>query len=241
MKKRPDRGEDAKSVDYSKYDYVTKWIGVNWCWNGRCSTDIEDDQKAYIAMIKRTGKIPVMYGYVISFEAKLKGIKDCDQGTPNLCQKGAKHIRENKKQILDSYRRQAKYIAGELGTKTPTVFLIEPDLYQYYRKNGQQEGGPLSGQEARDIFDGIVSAIKESLPNALISWDISPWAEDMNTWWGFFRTAKIDFIHTSGGQHSADNSKIDPQNPITWQQMSQLTGKKIIADSGLSYFCKIYT
>ena len=115
-------------------------------------------------MIKRTGKIPVMYGYVISFEAKLKGIKDCDQGTPNLCQKGAKHIRENKNQIFDSYRKQAKFIAGELGTQKTTVFLIEPDFYQYYRKDGShgfhQDGGPLSGQEARAIFDGIVKAIK---------------------------------------------------------------------------------
>ena len=193
-------------------------------------------------MIKRTGKIPVMYGYVISFEAKLKGIKDCDQGTPNLCQKGAKHIRENKNQILDSYRRQAKYIADELGTQRTTVFLIEPDFYQYYRKDGsQQEGGPLSGQEARAVFDGIVSAIKESLPNALISWDISPWAQDMSTWWGFFKGAKIDFIHSSGGQHSLDNPKIQNSNPITWKQMSELTGKKIIADSGSSYFCQIYT
>ncbi len=93
-------------------------------------------------------------------------------------------------------------------------------------------GGGLSGEDSRKLFDDIVKSIKGQLPKALISWDISPW-DDMNKWWSFFKDSKnIDFIHTSGGGHLADNVRIDPGNPITWEAMRKLTGKKIISDSG---------
>lgn len=54
----------------------------------------------------------------------------------------------------------------------------------------------------RELFDQIVIIIKSELPNALISWDISAWLskQAMTDWWSFFKTADIDFIHTSGGQ-----------------------------------------
>lgn len=191
-------------------------------------------------MIKKTGKIPVMYGYVIAFEQRILNINDCDNGDINtsLCKKGANFIRKNKARILERYSMQASKVAEYLGRDKTAVFLIEPDFYQYYRKDGshgvQQEGGPLTGQEMRALFDGIAQAIKAALPNALISWDISPWAEDMETWWGFFKTSPyINFIHTSGGQARGDTKTIKDNNRATWAGMKQLTGKPIIADSGL--------
>ena len=53
-----------------------------------------------------------------------------------------------------------------------------------------------------DLFNQIVLSIKKYLPNAAISWDISPWIgqDGMKTWWYYFSNLSyIDFIHTSGG------------------------------------------
>jgi len=110
---------------------------------------------------------------------------------------------------------------------------MEPDLFQYSSldKNPQQGGG-LSGEYAAQLHDDMCKALKDSLPNAKFSWDISPWG-DMNRWWGFFKNSKyVDFINTSGGGHLASTDKIDPHNSITYDYMRKLTGKKIISDSG---------
>lgn len=86
----------------------------------------------------------------------------------------------------------------------------------------------------RDLYDAIAFEIKKNLPNALISWDISPWLSQsaMSAWWNFFKSSpNIDFIHTSGGQHHGELTTIQSHG-LTWSYMSSLTGKKIIADSG---------
>ena len=45
---------------------------------------------------------------------------------------------------------------------------------QYYGDH-QQQGGTLSGEYMRDLFNDFAKQIKTHLPNALISWDISGW------------------------------------------------------------------
>jgi hypothetical protein len=82
---------------------------------------------------------------------------------------------------------------------------MEPDFYQYYNtsKHFQQSGGPLSGDYMRALLDSYVGAIKKSLPNARIIWDVSTWPtkQQMITWWGFFKNATyIDYIGTNGAQ-----------------------------------------
>jgi hypothetical protein len=53
----------------------------------------------------------------------------------------------------------------------------------------------------------------------------------MRTWWNFFKDSPyVDFIHTSGGQ-SQPYANIK-NNELSWQFMNQLTGRKIIADTG---------
>lgn len=125
-----------------------------------------------------------------------------------------------------------------LGPDATAIFLIEPDLYQYYHETRQQ-GGTLTGPYLRSLYDDICKTIKSVLPNAKTSWDISPWAKDMTTFWGYFKDSiYVDFIHTSGGGHKADNQKIDPNNEITYDYMKKLTGKTIISDSGMK-LCEI--
>ena len=55
-----------------------------------------------------------------------------------------------------------------VGKNTETIWLIEPDFYQYYGDNSQNNG-PLSGTYMRQFYDDISTAIKSGLPNARIS------------------------------------------------------------------------
>ena len=73
------------------------------------------------------------------------GLQDCDVGTPNLCQRGAKYIRENRQRIVDKYAHYAQESAAIVGAQSRMVWLIEMDFWQYYG-DSHQEGGPLPGK-----------------------------------------------------------------------------------------------
>ena len=185
--------------------------------------------------MKSINKIPVFYGYVIAFEARTAwGLKDCNMGYPNLCQRGCKYIRENRDRIIERYDHHSQNIARIMGRDNFNVWLLEPDFWQFYGDHHSQEGGTLSGEEMRSLFDDIVTAIKNNLPQAAISWDISPWIGDdgMRKWWSYFSSSPhIDFIHTSGGGAHGESEFMQP-GQASWRFMNNLTGKKIIADSG---------
>ena len=72
------------------------------------------------------------------------GLQDCDVGTPSLCQRGAKFIRDNRQSIVNKYSHYAKETAAIVGTSSRMVWLIEMDFWQYYGDSHQQ-GGALSG------------------------------------------------------------------------------------------------
>ena len=216
---------------------MTIWINTikQGCSNSLACTDFNEYyQGAMLKKVKSLNKIPVFYGYVIAFEARNSwGLKDCNVGNPNLCHRGSEFIRVNHDRIIERYDHQSREIAQIIGRNYFSVFLIEPDFWQYYGDQSQ-EGGVLSGSEMRSLFNDIVSAIKKNLPNAAISWDISAWIgnDGMRKWWEYFKSSKdIDFIHTSGGESQGGSSEIK-QRELTWKFVSDLTGKKIIADSG---------
>jgi hypothetical protein len=82
-----------------------------------------------------------------------------------------------------------------------------------------------------------VAAIKEYLPNAYFSIDISPWVDDNGTtngkdWYSHFDLSQFTFANTSGGSTLAANTKIRSDNNMTWAGVSQVTGKGILADTG---------
>jgi len=216
------------SMDYSHYDYITTWLGCQDC-----------PRTIYLNKVKSTGKTAVMYGYIIGYLGDYHNLSICHVGSASLCTQGANLIRNNRALIISSYLQYARTAAQILGAQATAVFLIEPDFYQYSALSGNpQQGDGLSGSYMRSLFDDIANAIKSSLPNALISWDISPLAIDQNhmsVWWGFFaNSTNINFIHTSGAISKGDSSFILPDNQATWSSMYSLTGKHIIADSGLS-------
>jgi hypothetical protein len=154
---------------------------------------------------KDNGKIAVFYAYITAFTARqMQNLQDCDVSHTNtLCTNGADFIRNNRQLLVNRYADYALNLAKILGTSSTAIFLIEPDFWQYYGWTQTQVNGALSGTFMRQLLDDYVAAIKQSLPNTLISWDISAWIgeQGMRDWWSFFQSADyINFVHTSGGQ-----------------------------------------
>ena len=57
---------------------------------------------------KLAGKTPVYYSYIIAFTARTDlQLKDCNVGSPNLCEQGANYMRQKKARILAQYEKYA--------------------------------------------------------------------------------------------------------------------------------------
>jgi hypothetical protein len=213
----------------SQVDYVTVWIGGNEQFNG-------NSEGAMLAACKPGGKVagrtPVLYSYIIAFTARRDlSLKDCDVGTPNLCQQGANYIRQKKDRILSQYAKFASETAKVWGTQNPVIWMMEPDYYQYF-SDKSQVGGPLTFAEAGALMEEILATIRKSLPNAVFSMDISPWVSNPASWFGAFKMDAFTYINTSGGRTDADDARIRKENNMTWKSVHDLTKKPIIADDG---------
>jgi len=184
-------------------------------------------------------KVPVIVAYVAAFYAKRHfGRCDCNVSTcgagNDLCHFGAADILSNLSAIVDTYRRYAQGFAACYGTTRPIVFEMEPDWYQY---TGSSQTTPMTKAQAGTIMGQFVDAVKEFLPNAVFSLDISPWvgnngADNGAEWYSHFDLSKFKFINTSGGGTDAGSSRIRSSNQMTWAGVSQVTGKSILADTG---------
>jgi hypothetical protein len=111
---------------------------------------------------------------------------------------------------------------------------MEPDFYQY---TGNTQGDPMTKDEAGKIIGQYVAALKQSLPNAYFSIDVSPWGDDNGAtngkdWYSHFDLSLFTFANTSGGSTQAATSKIRNDNMMTWAGVSQVTGKGVLADTG---------
>lgn len=188
--------------------------------------------------------VPVIVAYVSAFYVKRHHANLCDcnvftcgetDGRPNdLCNFGAQYVKQDVDKIVQVYRNYAKGYADCYGTTRPIVFEMEPDWYQY---TDDTQVSPMSNAEAGMIMTRYVDAIKESLPNAYFSMDISPWVDDNGatngqSWYSNFDMTKFTFINTSGGNTQANTDKIRDKNDMTWSGVSQVTGKAILADTG---------
>lgn len=210
-------------------DYVTIWAGSDENWN---TYWIGDMLKATRPGGKLAGKTPVFYSYIIAFTARNDlSLKDCNVGTPNLCQKGSNFIRQKKDRILAQYAKYASETAKVMGSD-PVVWLMEPDYYQYAQPGSTQEGGSLSFSEAAAFMKEMIATVKKNQPAAVFSLDISPWINDVAGWYGAFNMADFTYINTSGGGTDANNAKIRAANNMTWKSVHDITHKPIIADDG---------
>lgn len=223
-------GWNGLNINYpADADYVTIWAGSDENWNAYW---IGDMLKACKPGGKLAGKTPVFYSYIVAFTARRDlGLQDCNVGSPNLCQKGANYIRQQKSRILSQYEKYASEAAKAFGTSDPIVWLMEPDYFQY-ASDTHQEGGPLSYSEAGAFMGELVATVRKSLPNAVFSLDISPWIPDPAKWYGSFKMDDFAYINTSGGGTDANSDKIRNANAMTWRSVHDVTHKPIIADDG---------
>ena len=90
-------------------DYVSIWAGsdenfhVYW---------IGEMLKACKPGGKLAGKTPVYYSYIIAFTARTDlQLKDCNVGSPNLCEQGANFMRQKKTRIMAQYETYASETA----------------------------------------------------------------------------------------------------------------------------------
>jgi hypothetical protein len=212
----------------SELDCITIWAGsdeeFNQYWHGAMLRACQQDQAL-------SGVTPVYYSYIIAFTARRDwGLKDCNMGEPNLCQRGARYIREQRSRITGQYEKYADATARIWGTDEPIIWLMEPDYVQY--ADHAQQGGALSWDELGELMHELATIVKSRLPNAVISMDISPWINDQSGWFSSLTMSDFAYMNTSGGQTEADNAKIRSVNHTTWNQIYTLTGKGIIADDG---------
>lgn len=180
--------------------------------------------------------VPAVVAYVIAFKARRdRGLEDCNvSGATNLCRYGATFIRENRAAILNVYRSYAQGFAGCYGTTKPMIWFMEPDFYQYVVGGDAQA---LTAAEAGQLMTEMVTTVRQALPNAVFSMDISPWVgsngrENGSAWFGNFNMGLFTFINTSGGGTHANNVRIRPENEMTWAGVHSVTGKPILADTG---------
>jgi hypothetical protein len=189
-------------------------------------------------------QVPVIVAYVSAFYVKRHhgtlcdcNVNECGQtnGKPNdLCNFGAQYIQQDLAAITDVYKSYAQGFASCYGTTRPIVFEMEPDFYQY---TGSSQGMPMTKAQAGMILGQYVSTIKQYLPNAYFSIDISPWVDDNGAsngkdWYSHFDLSKFTFVNTSGGSTLGANTKIRSDNMMTWSGVSQVTGKGVLADTG---------
>ncbi|MDX2023296.1 MAG: hypothetical protein SF187_23885 [Deltaproteobacteria bacterium] len=208
--------------------YTTLWLGdkENWneFWEGEFLRSHWPEQKLY-------GRTPLFYSYIIAFTARReRGLKDCDTGSPNLCEQGATFIRQNEAKILEQYRKFASNTARIWGKVNPVIWLMEPDYFQY--TDNRQQGGPMTYEQLGALMTKIVNVIQGELPNAVLSMDISPWVQNPQAWFAALPMSKFSFINTSGGRTDADSDKVRNENNMRWRDVAQLTKLPIIADDG---------
>jgi hypothetical protein len=162
-------------------------------------------------------------------------LNDCNVGSPDLCTHGALYIKENLETILGVYRSYAQGYRDCYGTERPIVFEMEPDYYQY---TYDTQTNPMTLAEAGSIMNQFVSAIREHLPNAVFSLDISPWVSPNNgedhgaDWYSNFDMSLFTFVNTSGGSTDASSEKIRGSNNMTWSGVSLASGRGVLADTG---------
>lgn len=179
------------------------------------------------------GIVPAIVSYVIAFNARRdEGLEDCNvDDNTNLCRYGATYLRNHlEDRIIPNYRTYAQGFANCYGTTRPIIFMMEPDYYQYHVGG---DANALSPAEAGQIMGRFVATIREHLPNAVFSLDISPWIPDNGRdWYSNFDLAPFTFINTSGGGTDANAERIRAANDMTWAGVSAVTGKPILADTG---------
>jgi hypothetical protein len=172
----------AAAAVLQEADYLTIWLGppserrgarFNKYWHG-----------SMLDYARTHNRTVVYYAYIVAGLARhIAGLRDCDMSdspSTSLCVHGADFIRQHAPQILELYSHYANETASRLGRSSDTVWLIEPDWYQYSQEG--QQGGGLTQDAMVSLYGRISDSIRSHLPRARLSVDVSPWATDQDAW-----------------------------------------------------------
>lgn len=235
---------------YKGLDYIAVWLGDNDFYNFF--------EQRMVDVCIAVNATPMIYAYVIAEFGKDMGLVDCDmadaENPKSLCTHGADIIRNYfADSVLSRYEKYASGLRNQVEIfweKDPntyeTIWLVEPDFYQYSESASNQkfafdsvaqENGGIPDAEMGAYFKQIVNVIRTYLPAAKIAIDISPWISDVDTlnqdkWYGNFDMTIIDYLSTSGGRTSAASEYVRMGNKAKWRYLYELTGKPILADAG---------
>ena len=238
-----------KEEFYRGLDYIAVWLGDNAFYNAF--------EKRMVKMCLKVNATPMIYAYVIAEFGKDQGLVDCDMSDAehpkSLCSDGSELMRTYfADSILYRYKKYAEGMQSQLEllevdpTTFKSIWLIEPDFYQYsesaskqkfYYDSTGQVGGGIPDSLMGVYFKQIVETIRTYLPAAKVAVDISPWISDRDTaaqreWYSNFDMDEIDYLSTSGGRTSAMSEYVRTGNKAKWRALYELTGKPILADAG---------
>ena len=214
----------ASGALLNEIDYMTGWAGSGESFN----------MSSLFTNCKNNNKTPVIISYIIAFTARRDlGLKDCNVGTPNLCQQGANYMRQNMPRILAQYAKYAIGAETSFGKENKMIWCMEPDYTQY--AEGGQTGGGLTAAQAGAYMNQILDTILAHAPNSVFSMDISPWKNTtfQTTWFNAMNIKRFSFINTSGGQSTPGSTFISNTGTgcPTWKWVYQTFGTPMIADA----------
>jgi hypothetical protein len=216
----------SNSSIMAQVDYLTMWAGSGESFN----------MSTFFTTCKNNKKTPVLIAYIIAFTARRDvGLKDCNVGTPNLCQDGANYIRNNRARILAQYGKYARGANTAFNNTDTMVWCMEPDYVQY--ANADQNGGGLTQQECGNLMKEIIDTIRAGCPRSKFSMDISPWKDTTwhAAWYARFRMSDFSYLNTSGGTSRADQTFINDTWSTrlpTWAWVTRKYHIPTIADAG---------
>lgn len=93
----------------------------------------------------------------------------------------------------------------------------------------------MSVQSMVALLGDVSARVRQHLPRAEFSMDISPWVSDQRGWLQPFLSARalnLTFMHTSGGRTSARSERIRESDPTSWREIHTISKLGIIADTG---------
>ncbi len=210
-------------------DLVSVWVGY----------ETDDGMNAGVRemlldVAGRPDAVPVYYAYFIPFKANIRnGLGDCntDSDGHNLCNEGAKWIRDNRSYVMTVYDTYARLTAEVWGTQKPIIWLIEPDFIQY---TYPEQTSPFTRQEIADLASEIIRVVRARMPNAVISLFHATWTYNVAEYWSHFDLTRVDMINTTGmaDQNGYFNDgDAANRSEATYAFLHSTTGKPILVDT----------
>jgi hypothetical protein len=228
-------GANGNAGSRSSYlDFITSWVGDenNGGLNGECG------ECALVRSLAGTNARVGYYGYFIGFQAnKQAGYGDCntDMDGQTLCTRGGAWIKANRASIIQMYANYAR-MTHEANPNRGVLWLLEGDFIQYTRSS---QSSPLTLQEAGQLTNDIICAIKSNQPTAWVAMNHSTWNSDQETrdFWAAMPLNVMDFIWTTGAGNAngflTQGTTASSYNGATakFSYIHSITGKKIFVDT----------